>query len=300
MSKPSIGFIGLGLMGFSMCQRLLDLSYPLTIVANRSRGNVDKAVARGAVEVATAREVAERSDIIMLCMDTSESVESRMFGDDGVIGLKPQAVTIDFGTSLPNSTRAIGEAVSARNAAYLDAPLGRTPAHALNGELNIMCSGERDAYDRVEPVLKDLGENVFHLGALGSGHTIKLINNFFAMTTANAMAEAFAMADLMGVEREKLYAVMSAGPLHSGMMDFIKAYAVDGKPDALAFAVRNAKKDVGYYAQMASDVNVDSIMSKSVREVLGAATDDGFGNRMIPEMVDYLSKKYSDSGSSQS
>ena len=251
MSKPSIGFIGLGLMGFSMCQRLLDLSYPLTIVANRSRGNVDKAVARGAVEVATAREVAERSDIIMLCMDTSESVESRMFG-------------------------------------------------ALNGELNIMCSGERDAYDRVEPVLKDLGENVFHLGALGSGHTIKLINNFFAMTTANAMAEAFAMADLMGVEREKLYAVMSAGPLHSGMMDFIKAYAVDGKPDALAFAVRNAKKDVGYYAQMASDVNVDSIMSKSVREVLGAATDDGFGNRMIPEMVDYLSKKYSDSGSSQS
>lgn len=301
MSKSSIGFIGLGLMGSAMCQRLLDLSYPLTIVANRSRGNVEKAVERGAVEVATAREVAERSDIVMLCMDTSASVESRMFGDDGVIaGLKPRAVTVDFGTSLPNSTRTIGEAVSAKDAAYLDAPLGRTPAHASDGALNIMCSGDKAAYDRIEPVLNDLGENVFHLGALGSGHTVKLINNFFAMTTANAMAEAFAMADQMGVEREQLYAVMSAGPLHSGMMDFVKAYAIDGKPDDLAFAVRNARKDVGYYAQMASDANVESIMSRSVRELLAAATDDGFGDRMIPEMVDYLSKIYSDSGSSQS
>lgn len=299
MSKPSIGFLGLGLMGSAMCQRLLDLSYPLTVIANRSRENVDKAVARGAVEVKTAREVAERCDIIMLCMDTSASVESRMYGDDGVIaGLKSGAVTIDFGTSLPNSTRSIGEAVSAKNAYYLDAPLGRTPAHALDGALNIMCSGDKNAYDNVEPVLKDLGENVFHLGALGSGHTIKLINNFYAMTTANAMAEAFAIADKMGVEREKVYAVMSAGPNHSSMMDFVKAYAVDGNPAALEFAVKNANKDVGYYGQMASDANIDSIMSKSVREALSSAVDAGFGEQMVSEMVDFMTQKYSGSGSS--
>jgi len=299
MSKPSIGFLGLGLMGSAMCQRLLDLSYPLTVIANRSRENLDKAVARGAVEVKTAREVAERSDIVMLCMDTSASVESRMYGDDGVIaGLSPQAVTIDFGTSLPNSTRAIGEAVSAKNATYLDAPLGRTPAHALDGALNIMCSGDRAAYDRVEPVLKDLGENVFHLGVLGSGHTIKLINNFYAMTTANAMAEAFAIADKMGVSREQVYAVMSAGPNHSGMMDFVKAYAVDGNSNALEFAIKNANKDVGYYGQMASEANVDSIMSKSVREALSSAVDAGFGDKMVSEMVDFLAEKYAEPGSS--
>lgn len=298
MSKPSIGFIGLGLMGFSMCQRLLDLSYPLTVIANRSRENVDKAVARGAVEVKTAREVAERSDIIMLCMDTSASVESRMYGDDGIIaGLKPDSVVIDFGTSLPNSTRALGEAVAAKNAAYLDAPLGRTPAHALDGALNIMCSGEEAAYQQVEPVLNDLGENVFHLGALGSGHTIKLINNFFGMTTANAMAEAFAMADLTGVSRDKLFAVMSAGPNHSGMMDFIKAYAVDGDPTALEFAIKNASKDVGYYSQMAQDANVDSIMSKSVRDALSSAVDAGYGEKMVCEMVDFLAEKYAGTGS---
>lgn len=197
MGKPEIGFIGLGLMGAAMVNRLLDQGYALTITANRSRPNIDAAVARGAAEVGTAREVAETSDIVMLCMDTSASVEARMRGADGVIaGLRKDAVVIDFGTSLPGSTRNLGAEVAVAGGHYLDAPLGRTPSHAKDGLLNIMAAGDKVVFDRVETVLKDLGENVFHLGALGSGHTIKLLNNFFGMTVANAMAEAFAMADV--------------------------------------------------------------------------------------------------------
>lgn len=293
MTRPAVGFIGLGLMGSAMCQRMLDLGYPLTVIAHRSRENVEKAVARGAAEVNTARELARRSDIVMLCVDTSESVEARMYGDDGVIaGLKNGAIAIDFGTSLPASTRAIGEAVAVAGGTYLDAPLGRTPAHALEGKLNIMCSGNEAAFGKVKPVLEDLGENVFHLGTLGSGHTIKLINNFFAMTTANAMAEAFAMADTAGVERKALYDVMSAGPLHSGMMDFIKAYAVDGDPNVLAFAVKNAKKDIGYYHGMADAAGAGSIMSKCALEALTLASESGFAERMVAEMVDFYTDRF--------
>ncbi len=290
MDKPAIGFIGLGLMGSAMCQRLLDLGYPLTVIANRSRANVDKAVARGAHEATTARDVAAASDIIMLCMDTSASVEARMNGPEGVIaGLKPGAVVIDFGTSLPGSTRRLGELVAAAGGTMLDAPLGRTPSHALEGKLNIMGSGEEAAFARVKPVLADLGENVFHLGELGAGHTIKLINNFFAMTTANAMSEAFAMADVAGIEREKLYNVMSAGPLRSGMMDFIKAYAVDGKPDVLAFSIRNARKDVGYYVAMAEEAGAPSLISPATRQALNLALAAGFGDKMVPQLVDFYS-----------
>lgn len=289
MAKPAIGFIGLGLMGWAMCQRLLDQGYKLTVIANRSRTNVDAAVARGAGEAANARDLAAASDVVMLCMDTSASVEARMKGDDGVIaGLKPGSVVIDFGTSLPDSTRALGELVSAAGATYLDAPLGRTPAHAVEGQLNIMCAGDEAAFDKVRPVLDDLGENVFHLGALGSGHTIKLINNFFAMTIANAMAEAFAMADATGISRQKVYDVIAAGPLRSGMMDFVKAYAIDGKPDMLAFAIKNALKDVGYFRTMADQAGVQSVMSTSAYEALTAANESGFGDRMVPEMVDYF------------
>ena len=117
-------------------------------------------------------------------------------------------------------------------------------------------------FDVVAPVLQDQGENVFYLGAVGSGHTIKLINNFFGMTIANAMAEAFAMADVAGVDRAQLYDVMAAGPLNSGMMGFVKAYGVDGDPSQLAFAIKNAAKDVGYYARMAEEAGIDSLMSE--------------------------------------
>ncbi|PZX18795.1 2-hydroxy-3-oxopropionate reductase [Palleronia aestuarii] len=286
-----IGFIGLGLMGSAMVGRLQDKGHALTVVANRSRKGVDAAVERGATEVDSARKVAEASDIVMLCMDTSDNVEARMFGDDGVIaGAKEGLVVVDFGTSLPTSTKKIGEALTEKGATYLDAPLGRTPAHAKDGALNIMCSGDEAAYDRVKPVLEELGENVFHLGPLGTGHTIKLINNFFAMTTAMAMSEAFAMADATGVPRQKLYDVMSAGPLKSGMMDFIKNFATDGQID-LAFSMANGSKDVGYYRQMAENFGANSRMSACADATLNEAKENGWGDRMIPEMVDYLSER---------
>ncbi len=288
MSKPQIGFIGLGLMGNAMVERLQSLSYPLTVMANRSRANVEAAVARGAVEVGTAREVAAASEFVLLCMDTSASVEARIYGPDGVLeGVREGAVVIDFGTSLPGSTKKIGEAMAEQGAAYLDAPLGRTPAHAVDGLLNIMGAGDQAAFAKAKPVLDDLGENVFHVGPLGAGHTLKLINNFFGMTTACAMSEAFAMADLAGLPRENLYKVMAAGPLHSGMMDFVKAHAVDGKT-GIEFSITNARKDVGYYTQMADDLSAPSQMSHSAKNALGLAKADGRGDHMVSSMVDYF------------
>ncbi len=291
MSK--VGFIGLGLMGGAMVGRLQDQGHELCVLANRDRTHVDKAIARGASEAKTAKELAEASDFVMLCVGTSDQVESRMYGDDGVIaGMKPGTVVIDFGTSLPASTRKLGEAVKAAGGDYLDGPLGRTPAHAVDGLLNIMCSGDEAAFTKAKPVLEDLGENVFHLGTLGSGHTIKLLNNFMGMTVANAMAEAFAMADVQGVDRQAVYDVMSAGPLHSGMMDFVKGYGVDGDPAQLAFAIKNAAKDVGYYAQMADDAGVDSLMSKGTLGALNAARDDGRGDLMVSQMVDFYADHF--------
>jgi len=292
MSKPAIGFIGLGLMGSAMVGRMQDLDYPMTVIANRSRDAIDKAVSRGATEVKTAREIAEASDIVMMCMDTSASVESRMLGPDGVIaGVKNGAIVIDFGTSLPGSTKMLAEQVAEKGAHYMDAPLGRTPSHALEGKLNIMAAGDEALFNKVKPVLDDLGENVFHVGPLGAGHTLKLINNFFAMTTACAMSEAFAMADLAGLPRQKLFDVMAAGPLKSGMMEFIKAQAIE-REIQLAFSVSNARKDVGYYTQMADEFGAPSLMSGAAKTALGVAKAHGWGEKMVPEMVDYFTEMF--------
>jgi len=246
-----IGFIGVGLMGAAMAHRLIDTGHTLQVLGNRNKENIVALVDRGATEASDACELAKASDVVMLCMGTSDQVEGRMRGADGVIaGLNSGSVVIDFGTSLPASTRTLGEEVASAGGHYLDAPLGRTPAHAKDGLLNIMCAGDETAYNEVLPVLKD--------------------NNFYGMTVANAMCEAFAMADVQGVDRQSVYDVMSAGPLHSGMMDFVKGYGVDGDPSQLAFAIKNAAKDVGYYSQMAEQAGVESVMSGST---LGALND---------------------------
>ena len=215
MENPVIGFIGLGLMGGNMVECLQKNGIE-PVIMGRNRKAVDAAVARGAREVATPREMAEACDIIMLCVTTSEVVESLVYGDDGILaGIKKDAVLIDFGTSIPASTRKIGADLAAKGAGMIDAPLGRTPAHAKDGLLNIMAAGDEDIFASVKPTLDILGENVFYVGALGAGHTTKLINNFMGMTTVSAMSQAFAVADRAGLDTAQLFEIMSAGPSNS-------------------------------------------------------------------------------------
>ena len=291
--KPKIGFIGLGLMGSAMVKRLQDLDYELTVVANRNRKPIEDAVARGAVEASSPAEVAKNSEVVMLCVDTSDAVNTVMRGDNGVLaGIQAGALVIDFGTSIPGSTRALYQECKDRGASMMDAPLGRTPAQAVDGLLNIMGAGDEEDFERAKPVLDDLGENVFHVGPVGAGHTLKLINNFYAMTTACAMSEAFAMADLAGLKRETLYEVMSSGPLRSGMMDWIKANAVDKDPQQLAFSIVNGLKDVGYYSSMADDFKVPSFISPATKNALSVANSSGCGTSMVPEMVDFFADLY--------
>lgn len=290
MKKPTVGFIGLGLMGSAMVERLQSLGYTLVVKGNRSRTMMEEALSRGATEAQSARELAQQVEIIMICVDKSESVEANIYGEDGVLqGISPGTVMIDFGTSLPSSTLKIAADLAERGAFYLDAPLGRTPAHAKEGKLNIMGAGKEEIFQQTLPVLEDLGENVFYLGPSGTGHKIKLLNNFFAMTTACAMAEVFGMADAAGVPREKVYQAMSAGPLRSGMMDFIRNYAMEGKID-LAFSVANASKDVHYYVQMAQDLGVTSRMSIGAQATLAEAVQAGQGDKLVPQMVDFLTE----------
>ena len=285
-----VGFIGLGLMGRAMVECLQKADYDVIVLGNRDRTGIEAALARGATEAANAREVAEASDVVMICVGTSDHVEANVYGDNGILaGVKSGQVVIDFGTSLPASTLKIGRDMEAKGATYLDAPIGRTPAHAVDGLLNLMCSGDKAAFERVKPVLDVIGENVFHLGKLGSGHTIKLINNYFGMTTACAMSEAFATADAAGIDRQQLFEVMAAGPLRSGMMEFVRNYAVDGDQN-LAFSIANASKDVGYYRQMTQDMNLNSKMSACAGDALKAATEGGDGDKMVSQMVDWMSK----------
>lgn len=289
MTKPVIGFIGLGLMGGNMAECLQNNSFDL-VVMGRNKEAVAATVNRGAVEVTTPRELAENSDIVMLCVTTSDVVESLIYGDDGILaGIKDGAVVIDFGTSIPASTRKIGTDLAAKGAGMIDAPLGRTPAHAKDGLLNIMAAGDIATFEKVKPVLDVLGENVFHLGELGAGHVTKLINNYMGMTTACTMSQAFAVAERSGVNKQQLFDIMSAGPSNSPFMHFCKNYAVDGVSD-LGFSINNANKDLGYFLKLAEDVGTRAEIAEGTANNLQAAADAGMGDGNVPEIFDYFAK----------
>jgi len=289
MTKPIIGFIGLGLMGGNMVENLQKKGYE-PIVMDLDKEAVAAVVARGATAASSPAELAAASDIVMLCLTTSSVVEKLVYGEDGILaGIKEGAVLIDFGTSIPASTRKIGADLAKKGAGMIDAPLGRTPAHAKDGLLNIMASGDQETFDKVKPVLEQQGENIFYLGALGAGHTTKLINNFMGMTTVCAMSQAFAVADRAGVDRQQLFDIMSTGPSSSPFMQFCKKYAVDNVSD-LGFSIANANKDLGYFLEMVKDLGTRSEIAEGTSSNLQAAFDAGMGNGNVPEVFDYFLK----------
>ncbi|MCI5042031.1 MAG: NAD(P)-dependent oxidoreductase [Donghicola eburneus] len=260
------------------------------VVMDLNQDAVDVVLERGGRQATSAKELAEQSDIIMLCLTTSAVVEKLVYSEDGILaGVKEGAVLVDFGTSIPESTRKIGAALLEKGAGMVDAPLGRTPAHAKDGLLNIMAAGDEAHFAKVKPVLDVLGENVFYLGALGAGHTTKLINNFMGMTTVCTMSQAFAVAERAGVDRQQLFEIMSTGPSSSPFMQFCKNYAVDGVSD-LGFSIANASKDLGYFVEMAKDLQTTSPIAEATSGCLNAAEKTGMGAANVPEIYDMFLK----------
>ncbi|MDE1265480.1 MULTISPECIES: NAD(P)-dependent oxidoreductase [Vibrio] len=288
MTKPVIGFIGLGLMGGNMVENLQNRGYEVNVM-DLNKDAIAAVLARGnASEATSGKELAEKSDIVMLCLTTSEVVEKVVYGETGILaGMSEGKTLIDFGTSIPASTKKIGADLAAKGAGMIDAPLGRTPAHAKDGLLNIMAAGDTETFNKVKSVLDDQGENVFYLGALGSGHVTKLVNNFMGMTTVATMSQAFAVAKLAGVDGQQLFDIMSAGPSNSPFMQFCKFYAVDGE-EKLGFSVANANKDLGYFLALCEELGTESLIAQGTSANLQAAVDAGLGKNDVPVIFDYF------------
>ena len=196
-SKPTIGFIGVGLMGHGMAKNLVTKGHPLVVLGHRNRKPVESLVSMGAKEAKNARDLASQVDIVHLCVTGSPQVEAMMRGADGVFASgKKGLIIIDCSTSNPVSTLALADEAKAVGMHFVDAPLSRTPKEAEAGTLDTMVGAPKDLFDRIEPVLRCWAGNVVHLGEVGMGHKMKLINNFVAMGYAALFAEAI-LADFI-------------------------------------------------------------------------------------------------------
>jgi 3-hydroxyisobutyrate dehydrogenase-like beta-hydroxyacid dehydrogenase len=286
-----IGFVGVGMMGHGMAKNLIEKSFAVSVLGNRNRGPVEDLKARGAAEEATPKALAETTDAVILCLPNSQIVESIVLGPDGILeAARPGFVLVDSSTAEPTSTKKVGAALAAKGADMLDAPVTMTPKEAEAGTLNVLVGGEAAVLERLRPAFDAYARNVFHIGALGSAHSLKLINNFMSMAMSALVAEAATTARASGVDLGKLREVVSAGAVNSGMFQKIMAYAVDGDPSGLQFAMVNARKDVGYYANLAAAAGLPSPFGSTALQLYTLACSAGHGEKHVPLLVDVMAE----------
>ena len=291
MNIPRIGFIGLGLMGHGMAANLARKGFPLAVKVNRDRSRLADILAAGAKECATNAEVAQASDVVIICVTGSPQVEDIVFGDNGLLAAARQGLfVIDTSTAEPGSTAKIHAALGAKGTTFVDAPLARTPKEAEEGRLNAMVGADDTTFEKVKPVLAAFCENIFHVGPPGAGHTLKLVNNFMALTIAASIAEAFAVASKAGVRLDKLFEVVSQGALNSNIFQMIGGGAVQGDFTRMKFSIVNAAKDLRYYTHLAESLPVASFVGEAVHQSFVQAVALGLGDKLLGSMIEAQEK----------
>ena len=291
MDNPRIGFIGLGMMGHGMAKNLLAKGFPLSVKVNRDRSRLADILAGGARECATNAEVAGTTDFVILCVTGSPQVEDIVFGANGLLGAaRKDLVVIDTSTSEPGTTARCRDAFGAKGATFVDAPLARTPKEAEEGRLNSMVGADDATFARVKPVLAAFCENIFHVGPPGAGHTLKLVNNFMALTIAASIAEAFAVASKAGVRLDKLFEVVSQGALNSNIFQMIAGGAIQGDLTRMKFSIANAAKDLRYYTHLAESLPVATFVGEAVHQSFNQAVSLGLGERLLASMIEAQEK----------
>ncbi len=283
-----IGFIGVGLMGHGAAKNILLGGYPLTVMAHRNREPVDDLIGRGAKEAKTPAELAAKVDLLFTCVSDSTVMKKVVLGKDGVLaGARGGLVLVDMTTAEPSSTLALAEALSAKNATLVDGPVTLTPKEAEEGRLNIMIGAEVAVLDKIKPVLETFCERIFHTGPLGSAHTLKLINNFLTLGNAALAVEACTAAGKAGVDPKMMVDLISvSGGDSASFQRMARLLTGEGDPSRSAFAIRNAKKDVSYFWNLAENQQVYAPLADSVRRWYDLAIMLGFGDEMMPKLFD--------------
>ncbi len=286
-SKGKIGFIGLGMMGHGMAKNLLAKGYDLRFMAHRNRSHLVDLLAAGAVEVGTRSALARGADAVILCVTGTPAVEQIVLGDEGLLAAaEPGLMVIDTSTAEPASAARIRTAFAERGVCYIDAPLARTPVQAEEGRLNTMVGASPEDFARARPILAAFCENIIHVGPPGHGHVLKLINNMLAMTTAAAIAEAVAAAAKSGLSLQKLFDVVSAGGVNSGIFQMMVGGLLQGDLGGLQFTIANACKDLRYYGHLTETLPTSSCIAMAAHQSFVQASNLGLGDRFIASLFE--------------
>ena len=276
MSKPKIGFIGLGIMGKPMAGHLIDAGYEL-VVHNRNRDAVDELVGKGAIEAHSGKEVAGQSDIAITMLPDSPDVESVALGEGGIIeGVHEGLIFVDMSTIAPSVTTQVGEVLAGKGVQSLDAPVSGGDIGAQNATLSIMVGGDEDTFNTVKPLFDVMGQSAILCGPLGAGQTVKACNQILVAVTIAGVSEALTMGTKAGVDPIKIVQVLSGGLARCGVLENRGKRMVNGDFDP-GFRIRLHYKDLNIIQKTSNDFDVPLPVTSEVFELFKTAMVKGRG-----------------------
>lgn len=290
-APETIGFIGLGLMGHGIAKNIVEKGYPLTVLAHRNRAPVDDLVTRGAVEAKSTAALAARSSVVFLCVTGSTEVEALVRGPDGLAtNLQPGAVVVDCSSSDPSSTIALAAELKANGIDFADAPLSRTPKEAWEGSLDTMVGAEDAVFTRLQPILATWAGKIVHIGGIGDGHRMKLLNNFISLGYGALYAEALALAGRVGITPDRFDAVIRGGRMDCGFYQTFMRFTLEGEREAHKFSLANAFKDLRYLESMANAASLVNPIGNAVKNSYGIAIAAGGAADYVPMLPAYIDR----------
>jgi 3-hydroxyisobutyrate dehydrogenase-like beta-hydroxyacid dehydrogenase len=287
----TVGLIGAGLMGHGIGSNIVTKGFKLNVMGHKNRAPIDDLVSKGAHELKTPAEIASHSDMVILCVTGTPQVEELIYSKHNLLdGARAGLIIADCSTAIPDSTIKLAAYCAEKSVHFIDTPMTRTPKEAAAGKLGLMVGGEKATIDHVRPVLDCFADMIVHCGGVGTGHQVKLINNFLSLGHAAMAAEAITVAKKAGIDMESFRQIIMNGGAQSTMFGRLINVPLHDDDSHAMFAIRNARKDLRYYTNMTETMPVATPLADTVHQLLTLADNQGYGERYVPRLIDVFSK----------
>jgi 3-hydroxyisobutyrate dehydrogenase len=274
----SVGFIGVGNMGNPMAGNVLKTGFPLTVF-DLNPAAASNLVAAGARKAGSVQEVLEQSEIVMTCLPASPDVEALYLSAGGLIErARRDTILIDLSSVLPSTPRKLEPKATERGVHFLEAPVSGGVTGARAGTLAVMVGGDAAILERARAVLRSLGPNIFHVGPVGAGNTVKAINNMMACVNSLAMMEGLVLGRKAGLDAMTIYEVVKASSGGSKALERIPS-AIVPRNFAPGFKVQLMNKDLETFTTIAKELHVPISFANVAQRYQQAALAAGLGDQ---------------------
>jgi 3-hydroxyisobutyrate dehydrogenase len=286
----NVTILGLGTMGAGMAANLLKAGFSLTVY-NRTAAKAEPLLTAGARLASTPAEAAKGASIVIGMLADDDASRAVWTGKDGALqGATQGAILIESSTVSPAWIAELATLAAQRGTELLDAPVTGSRVQAEAGQLSFLVGGSEPALQAATPVLKAMSKEIFHLGPVGSGAKMKLINNFMCGVQVASLAEGLAWIERSGLDREKALSILTSGAPGSPLLGAISARMV-AQNYTVNFLLKLMMKDLKYAQTEAAHCNVDLKTAEAARSLFETAAANGFGEQDMASVIETLRNK---------